>query len=72
MRSSVPEPPGCFLTDGWHCRQAVAGEWIAAHPSEAGHQIGFHSIPSMAHLHLHVISKVAPLALTCATPMQRE
>lgn len=40
--------------------QAVAQQWIADHPSDCGYQLGFHSIPSMHHLHLHVISRVCP------------
>ncbi|CAL8470785.1 g10327 [Coccomyxa elongata] len=37
--------------------EAVAKDWMSEKHSESGFMLGFHSIPSMSHLHLHVISK---------------
>ena len=51
------------------CLQAVAQEWISQHESKAGYQLGFHAIPSMSHLHLHVISKVMYAASDYLTPV---
>lgn len=38
--------------------QAMGERWIEQHPCSAGYQMGFHSVPSMDHLHMHVVSKV--------------
>ena len=39
--------------------QEMGEAWAEEHPSPAGYQMGFHSVPSMDHLHLHVISRVS-------------
>lgn len=36
----------------------MAESWMAINECSEGYQMGFHSVPSMNHLHMHVISKV--------------
>lgn len=38
--------------------QLVAERWIVENASAAPFRIGFHAVPSMKQLHLHVISEV--------------
>ena len=38
--------------------QVMAENWMASIETSEGFQMGFHSVPSMDHLHMHVISKV--------------